>query len=116
MQFLVSFFRNIIAIIDTNGNIVVEYTYNAWGVHTFTGNEDLANINPYRYRGYYYDSETGLYFLKTRYYDPAVGRFISMDDVAYIDPETIGGTNLFKTGDGFYIRKRLIIRFVWKRY
>ena len=43
----------------------------------------------------YCDTETNLYFLKTRYYDPQVGRFISMDDVAYIDPETIGGTNLF---------------------
>ena len=74
---------------------MVKYTYNAWGVHTFEGDEALANINPYRYRGYYYDSETGLYFLKTRYYDPFVGRFISMDDVAYIDPETIGGLNLF---------------------
>ena len=56
-------------ILDTNGEIVLEYTYNARGVHTFTENEDLANINPYRYRGYYYDTETGLYFLKTRYYD-----------------------------------------------
>ena len=36
---------------------MVEYTYNAWGVHAFTGNEDLANINPYRYRGYYYDTD-----------------------------------------------------------
>ncbi len=61
----------------------------------FEGNVQIAAINPYRYRGYYYDTETGLYFLKARYYDPAVGRFISMDDVAYIDPETIGGLNLF---------------------
>ena len=86
---------NIIAILDTNGDIVVKYTYDAWGNHTSTGNQDLAAINPYRYRGYYYDTETGLYFLKTRYYDPMVGRFISMDDVDYIDPETIGGLNLF---------------------
>ncbi len=86
---------NIIAIIDNIGNIVVEYTYDAWGNHVSKGNAQIAAINPYRYRGYYYDTETGLYFLKTRYYDPAVGRFISMDDVAYIDPETIGGLNLF---------------------
>ena len=56
-------------------------------------NIQLALLNPFKYRGYYYDSETNLYFLKTRYYDPQVGRFISMDDVAYIDPETVGGTN-----------------------
>lgn len=82
---------------------MVKYTYNAWGNHKVldsngvenTQTTFIGNINPYRYRGYYYDTETGLYFLKTRYYDPTVGRFISMDDVAYIDPETIGGTNLF---------------------
>ena len=90
-------------ILDTNGEIVVKYTYDAWGNHKVLDSNGVentqatfvGNINPYRYRGYYYDSETGLYFLKTRYYDPMVGRFISMDDVAYIDPETIGGLNLF---------------------
>ena len=55
----------------------------------------LGQINPIRYRSYYYDVETGLYYLHSRYYDPVTGRFISMDDINYLDPETIGGTNLY---------------------
>lgn len=55
----------------------------------------LGEINPFRYRSYYYDTETGLYYLKSRYYDPQTGRFISMDGINYLDPETIGGTNLY---------------------
>ena len=46
-------------------------------------------------RGYYYDTETELFFLKTRYYDPEVGRFISVDGIEYLDPETINGLNLY---------------------
>ena len=52
-------------------------------------------MNPFRYRGYYYDTETGLYYLKSRYYDPEVGRFITIDDISYIDPESINGLNLY---------------------
>ena len=72
-------------------------TYDAWGNHTVTDYTEynLGNINPIRYRGYYYDTETGLYYLKSRYYDPQTGRFISMDDISYLDPETIGGANLY---------------------
>ena len=55
----------------------------------------IGNRNPIRYRGYYYDTETGLYYLKTRYYDPEVGRFISIDDISYLDPDTINGLNLY---------------------
>ena len=86
---------NIMEIIDSTGDSVVKYTYNAWGRCRSTGNSTIASINPYRYRGYYYDTESGLYFLQTRYYDPYTGRFLSMDDVEYIDPETIGGVNLY---------------------
>ena len=82
-------------IIDSTGDSVVKYTYNAWGRCRSTGNSTIASINPYRYRGYYYDTESGFYFLQTRYYDPYTGRFLSMDDVEYIDPETIGGVNLY---------------------
>ena len=74
---------------------MVKYVYNAWGRCRSTGNSTIASINPYRYRGYYYDTESGLYFLQTRYYDPYTGRFLSMDDVEYIDPEAIGGVNLY---------------------
>ena len=75
---------DIIALLDRWGNCVVEYTYDAWGkVLSVTGSmaESLGNDNPLRYRGYYYDRETGLYYLQSRYYDPETGRFISADGV-----------------------------------
>ena len=90
---------NIVALIDSSGNVVVEYKYDAWGDHVIvlsdSSNENLAKANPFRYRGYYYDEETGLYYLKSRYYDPEVGRFITIDDISYLDPETINGLNLY---------------------
>ena len=94
---------NIIAIVDSTGSVVVQYYYDAWGNHKVVdanGDEiidqdDIGNLNPFRYRGYYYDTETGLYFLQTRYYDPEVGRFLNRDSVQYADPETINGLNLY---------------------
>ena len=94
---------NIIALLDNNGNVVVKYVYDAWGNHVVYNsagaqNSDAAfigNLNPFRYRGYYYDTETGLYYLQTRYYDPEVGRFISRDSIEYADPESINGLNLY---------------------
>ena len=88
---------NIIAILDDTGKVVVRYAYDAWGKHTV---EDisgigLGNLNPFRYRGYYYDVATGLYYLNTRYYDPETGRFISPDGIEYLDPDTINGLNLY---------------------
>ncbi len=82
---------------------MVEYYYDAWGNHKvvdangdeITDQDDIGNLNPFRYRGYYYDTETGLYFLQTRYYDPEVGRFLNRDSVQYADPETINGLNLY---------------------
>ena len=74
---------------------MVEYYYDAWGNHKWTGDETLAKRNPFRYRGYYYDEETGLYFLKSRYYDPKIGRFINIDSVCYIAPELLNGLNLY---------------------
>ena len=62
--------------------MVVEYTYSPWGeILSTTGDEadTIGVINPFRYRGYYYDEETGLYYLNARYYDPETGRFISAD-------------------------------------
>ena len=60
-----------------------------WGncvIDASTTNIELANLNPFRYRGYYFDTETKLYFLKTRYYDPETGRFMTIDDISYLDP------------------------------
>ena len=86
-----------VKLLDNSGNTVVKYVYNAWGNHEIIDytSYNLGQINPIRYRSYYYDVETGLYYLKSRYYDPQTGRFISMDDISYLDPETIGGTNLY---------------------
>ena len=94
---------DIIALLDNNGVVVVKYVYDAWGMcevrtpdgSPLTDPSHIGNLNPYRYRGYYYDTETGLYFLKTRYYDPQIGRFITIDDLSYLDPETINGLNLY---------------------
>ena len=58
-------------------------------------NMALAKANPIRYRGYYYDQDTGLYYLNARYYSPQFCRFISPDDTAYLDPETVDGLNLY---------------------
>ena len=82
---------------------MVRYRYDGWGNHKVMNpdgskNESstfIGNINPFRYRGYYYDVETGLYYLKTRYYDPEVGRFITIDDISYLAPDTINGPNLY---------------------
>lgn len=59
-----------------------------------TSDCDLANINSFRYRGYVYDSETGLYYLKSRYYDPVTGRFLNAD-MYYDTQSNIFGTNMF---------------------
>ena len=94
---------NILALLDSSGNIVVQYKYDAWGNHTVTdanGNaitdaDHIGNLNPFRYRGYYFDCETGFYFLQSRYYDPEVGRFLNMDSIEYADPESVNGINLY---------------------
>ena len=73
---------DVIGLYDSDLNIVVNYTYDSWGkVLSITGSmaDTLGQANPFRYRGYYYDSESGLYYLNSRYYDPEVGRFINAD-------------------------------------
>ena len=75
---------DIIGIYDQRGNHVVSYTYDIWGallaIHS-DYHAELALFNPLLYRGYYYDFETGFYYLQSRYYDPTVGRFINADAV-----------------------------------
>ena len=74
---------------DDIGKVVVEYSYDTWGKPESAVDSDgitgeladtVGKINPYRYRGYRYDAETGLYYLQSRYYNPEIGRFISADD------------------------------------
>ena len=79
--------NDVIALIDGEGNTVVKYTYDSWGkVLGITGNlADTVGVqNPFRYRGYYYDSETGMYYLRSRYYDPELRRLISSDEMPTI--------------------------------
>jgi len=85
---------DVISIVDIYGDTVVKYSYDAWGKcavifdnsTSFSGNlsDKLGFLNPFRYRGYYYDRETGLYYLQSRYYDPELGRFINGDDHRYL--------------------------------
>ena len=73
---------DIVAILDENGNTVVSYGYDAWGAPLWcTGElaETLGKVQPFRYRGYVFDEETGLYYLRSRYYNPRWGRFVNED-------------------------------------
>ena len=89
-------FGDVTEVYNVRGELVAKYSYSAYGKCTIEYNKDnAAYFNPIRYRGYYYDEETGLYYLKSRYYDPEVGRFITIDDISYLDPETINGLNLY---------------------
>lgn len=68
---------DVLAITDTNGDIVSNYEYDAWG-KVLTADTDIAKQNPLRYRGYYYDNETCYYYLQSRYYDSNICRFIEI--------------------------------------
>ena len=85
---------DVIALLDSSGNVKAEYAYDAWGNHVETPSSFIGNYNPLRYRGYVYDRETGLYYLQSRYYNPEIGRFINAD--AYISTgQGILGNNMF---------------------
>ena len=74
--------NDIVKIIDGNGATVVEYKYDSWGKPISTTGSLSATLGanqPFRYRGYVYDTETGWYYLQSRYYDPSIGRFVSAD-------------------------------------
>ena len=85
---------DVTGIYDSNGQLVVEYTYDEWGkVLSITGTlaDTVGQINPIRYRGYYYDNETGFYYLQSRYYDAETGRFINADGaIAGVAGEILG--------------------------
>lgn len=96
---------DITSIIDTEGNIICTYTYDGYGNHIVldeNGKEDtsltsIGHLNPFRYRGYFFDEESGLYYLNSRYYDPETGRFISPDVLSILDETKgqINGLNLY---------------------
>jgi RHS repeat-associated protein len=88
---------DIIGILDSTGIQVVYYQYDSWG-NPLTPTGSLASTigtdNPFRYRGYYLDSETGLYYLNSRYYDSSVGRFINADGLISSSSSLLG-TNMY---------------------
>ena len=91
---------DVISITDAQGEELVEYEYDEWGkiCSTYLIEDeyaDIAQINPIRYRGYYYDTENGYYYLQSRYYDPSICRFINADDYNYLDKDIEKGLNLF---------------------
>jgi len=89
---------DVVAILDSTGAAVVEYTYDAWGrplSKVDNTSFDLGDLNPLRYRGYVYDHETGLYYLQSRYYNPEWGRFISADNILLSPGGDVLGNNLF---------------------
>ena len=74
--------NDIVKSIDGSGNTVVQYTYDSWGKPISTTGSLSATLGanqPFRYRGYVYDAETGWYYLQSRYYDPTIARFVSAD-------------------------------------
>ena len=79
--YLVNAQGDVAAILDSSGTMVASYNYDAWGSCTVYNSSDAAigDLNPLRYRSYYYDAETGFYYLQSRYYDPAICRFINAD-------------------------------------
>ena len=94
---------DVIALADAStGKLAATYTYDAWGkIVKINGQNpedvastNIANINPFRYRGYYYDTETGLYYVSSRYYDPEIGRWINAD--GYVSTgQGVLGNNMF---------------------
>ena len=75
---------DVVGILDNDGNLVVEYKYDAWGkLLSTTGSlaDTLGVRNPFRYRGYVSDEESGMYYLRSRYFNPAIGRFVNADGV-----------------------------------
>jgi len=95
---------DVIKLLDSNMNVAAQYTYDAWGnpvsILDGSGNDvsqcpwEIANVNPFRYRGYYWDQETQLYYLNSRYYNPQWGRFLNADGL--VDGEdSLLATNIY---------------------
>ncbi len=88
--------QNILGIIDTNGSPVVIYQYTAYGTSTvLQDTAGLAIINPFRFKGYYFDSESGMYYCHTRYYVPEWCRWLNADHPSFLQPDSLQEMNLF---------------------
>jgi RHS repeat-associated protein len=87
---------DIVKIINKNGTVYGTYTYDSWGnIVSSTGDSSVSRLNPLRYRGYVYDNDTKLYYLQSRYYDPAIGRFVNPDVYFDTDTGTLLSTNMY---------------------
>ena len=89
---------NIERIIDSTGKTIVKYEYSVWGElieEKKIENKKIVEDNPYKYKSYYYDKESGLYYLKSRYYSASLHRFISLDQTEYMEIGSITGLNLY---------------------
>ena len=97
--------NDVIAIVNSNNETVVSYQHDSWGkllsCEDTSENDIVSFINPYTYRGYYYDSDTEMYFLKSRYYNPELHRFINADDsdILFCTPDDITDKHLFSYCD-----------------
>ena len=92
---------DVVGLIDSSNKVVVRYQYNSWGKVTSTQDTSgvsLATLNPFCYRKYVFDPETGLYCLGSRYYDPEVGRFVNADDFETLtyQMDSVQGKNLYQ--------------------
>lgn len=90
--------QNIIAITSLSGEIVVKYSYNAWGkLLSTTGSlaSTIGALNPFKYKGYYYDQESGMYYCKSRYYVPDWCRWLNADNFNYLEFDNLNNCNAF---------------------
>ena len=100
--------NDIVKLIDNSGSTVVEYCYDSWGKLLSTSGSlasTLGKNNPFRYRGYVYDEETGFYYLQSRYYNPEVGRFISADVLLSTGQGVIGHNAYAYCGNNPIVRE-----------
>ena len=112
--------QDVTHIYDVDGNLCAMYRYDAWGNHKVydefgveNSNVDfIGNINPIRYRGYYFDKETQLYWVSSRYYSPELCRWISPDSIEYLDPQSINGLNLYAYCGNDPINKYDLLQFL----
>ena len=110
---------DVVGLIDSSNKVVVRYQYNSWGKATSsedTSGVSLATLNPFRYRKYVYDPETGLYCLGSRYYDLEVGRFVNADDtdVIFAKPQELYHKNLYVYCDNNPVVRRDIQGYFWE--
>ena len=90
---------------DSNG-MLYAFKYN--GDVFYYARDALGNINPFRYKGYYYDIETGLFWLSSRYYSPKLCRFIQSVDVSSLNPHSINGLSLYFYANNNPIRSTVL--------